>query len=283
MKRLLIISLLLLFTASPLAARELTGTLKQIQETGKIRIGYRQAQPPISFLNQDGQADGYSIDLGKRIAADIGTRLGKKIKVEYIPVTAANRFQALIDNRIDLLCGATTKTLTRSEIVDFTQLTFVTGAGFMTLKGKKLINNFDGKKLGVVKNTTTIDHLQEMLKKTGAKAEIVPLASTDEAMKALIKGRIDAFTADQVVLIGLILGSNQPQRFSLLPNLYSFEPFALALRRNDADFRLAADRVLSDLYRSQEIMKIYEKWFGRIGGGVPTLYKAMVRLNATPE
>ena len=284
MKKLLTICLLLLFSASPLWAGELTGTLKQIDETGKIRIGFRKGQPPISFLNDKHQPDGYSIDLGKKIAARIAAKLGKKIEIEFVPVTATNRFQDLIDNRIDLLCGATTKTLSRSELVDFTQLTFVTGAGFMTLKGEKLINNFDGKKIGVVKNTTTITHLQEMLKKTGAKARIIPLDATEDAMDALLHHKIDAFTADQVVLIGIILDTRQPQRFVLLPNLYSFEPFALALRRNDADFRLVADRVLSNLYRSKKINEIYRKWFGVINGGTPPpLFQAMVKLNSTPE
>ena len=284
MKKILTICLLLVFCASPLWAGGLTGTLKQINDTGKIRIGFRKAQPPISFLNEKHQPDGYSVDLGRKIAADIATRLGKKIEIEYIPVTAANRFQSLVDNRIDLLCGATTKTLTRSEIVDFTQLTFVTGAGFISLRGEDLINNFDGKKIGVVKKTTTIEHLRKMLKKTGAKAEIIPLNNTDEAMDDLVHGKIDAFTADQVVLIGLILDAKKPGQFVLLPSLYSFEPFALALRRNDSDFRLAADRVLSRLYRSNEIMEIYKKWFGQINGGdAPTLFRAMIKLNSTPE
>ncbi len=284
MKKLLTICLLLLFSASPLWAGELSGTLKQIDETGKIRIGFRKAQPPISFLNDKHQPDGYSIDLGKRVAARVAAKLGKKIEIEYVPVNATNRFQALVDNRIDLLCGTTTKTLSRSELVDFTQLTFVTGAGFMTLKGEKLINNFDGKKIGVVKNTTTITHLQEMLKKTGAQAKIVALDATEDAMDALIHHEIDAFTADQVVLIGLILDARQPQRFALLPDLYSFEPFALALRRNDSDFRLITDRVLSDLCRSKKINAIYRKWFGAINGGTPPpLFQAMVKLNSLPE
>ncbi len=284
MKKIIAIIIMMVFCSTSLWAGELTGTLKQINDTGKIRIGFRKAQPPISFLNQHHQADGYSIDLGKRIAAFISRKLGKKIAVEYVPVTAANRFQALIDNRIDLLCGATTKTLTRAEMVDFTQLSFVTGAGFMTLRGTRLANNFTGKKIGVVKNTTTIKHLKEMLRKTGARAEVVPLDSSDIAMSELIDGKIDAFTADQVVLIGLILNAKKPQKFSLLPNIYSFEPLALALRRNDADFRLAADRVLSELYRTDKIMEIYRKWFGKINGGeAPSLFRAMVQLNATPE
>jgi ABC-type amino acid transport substrate-binding protein len=65
------------------------------------------------------------------------------------------RFEAIVGNRIDLLCGATTKTHSRGEVVDFTRLTFVTGASFMTLKGMGIRGNFEGRKIGVLEGTTT--------------------------------------------------------------------------------------------------------------------------------
>ena len=59
MRGLLTVFLLLAFFANPLSAQELSGTLKQIQESGKIKIGYRQSQPPMSFLDQDNMPAGY--------------------------------------------------------------------------------------------------------------------------------------------------------------------------------------------------------------------------------
>ena len=104
--------------------------LKQIKQSEKIRVGYRETVPPMSFLNEKGSPAGYSIDLCNRIVTLVKTELGNPdIAVEYVPVNAENRFTALVDNEIDILCGATTKTLSRSELVDFTQLTFATGAG----------------------------------------------------------------------------------------------------------------------------------------------------------
>jgi len=282
-KTLLTVLLILAFFASPLSAKEFSGTLQQIQKSGKIRIGYRHDQPPMSYLDKDGNPVGYSIDLGKRIAAAVQDTIGRKVEITYVPVTAANRFKALIDNKIDLLCGSTTKTLSRSELVDFTQLTFVTGASFMTLRGKKIMNNFDGKKIGVVKSTTTASTLKKMLRKTKARADVVLLDSTAAALKALKKGDIDAFAADQVVLIGLALTAKNQKDFSILPDIFSFEPFALAVRRNDADFRLVADRVISDLYHSKEILKIYDQWFGKFSERRTPAFEALIELNATPE
>jgi len=169
------IILLIVFFASPLGAQELTGTLQQIKKSGQIKIGYRVSEPPMSFLDKDGNPTGYSIDLCKSIAIEVENKIGADVKVEYVPVTAGGRFKALGDNKIDILCGSTTKTLSRSELVDFTQLTFVTGASLMTLKDNKDFDSsgLDGKKIGVVKATTTAVELKKLIRETSTDAEVV--------------------------------------------------------------------------------------------------------------
>ena len=285
MKGKLGIILLIVFVASPLAAQGLTGTLQQIKKSGQIRIGYRESQPPMSFSDKDGNPAGYSIDLCKGIVTEVENKIGMDVKVEYVPVTADGRFKALVDNKIDILCGSTTKTLSRSELVDFTQLTFVTGASLMTLKGDTADDSdgFEGKKIGVVKATTTAAALQKLFQDTSTNAEVVLFDSATEGIEALRKKKIDAFSSDQVVLIGIITKVDDPKNFVISSSVFSFEPFALAVRRNDSDFRLIADRVISDLYRSEKIFEIYDKWIGEFTQQRLPIFDAMIRLNATPE
>ncbi|MBE9521432.1 MAG: amino acid ABC transporter substrate-binding protein [Proteobacteria bacterium] len=277
--------LLVAFFVNPLAAQELTGTLQQIKKSGKIRIGYREAEPPMSFKGKDGEPTGYTIDICKYVVTGVKDKIGTDIRVEYVPVTAKERFDALVNNEIDILCGSTTKTLSRSELVDFTQLTFVTGASLMTLKGKQINDTaaLNGKKVGVVKGTTTAVVLRELLQKTLTLAVTASYDTAGEGMEALRKGHIDAFSADQIVLIGLASNAEDPNTFAIASVVFSYEPFALAVRRNDADFRLVADRALSRLYRSGEILQIYERWVGRFVPRRPPVYDAMFQLNATPE
>ena len=285
MKGKLGIILLIVIFASPLSAKELTGTLQQIKKSGQIRIGYRVSAPPMSFSDKDGNPAGYSIDICKGIVAELENKIGADVKVEYIPVSADGRFKALIDNKIDILCGSTTKTLSRSELVDFTQLTFVTGASLMTLKDDKADDSdgFDGKKIGVVKATTTAVALKKLFQDTSTDAEVVLFDSAKEGIEALRKKKIDAFSSDQVVLIGIITKVDDPKNYMISSSVFSFEPFALAVRRNDSDFRLVADRVISDLYRSEKILDIYDKWIGEYTQQRPPIFDAMIRLNATPE
>jgi glutamate/aspartate transport system substrate-binding protein len=261
-------------------------TLEQVKKTKKVRIGYRADKPPMSFVNRNNELVGYSIDLCLRMVDEMKTTLEiPDISVEYVPVNASNRFEALTDNSIDILCGVTTKTISRSELVDFTQPTFVTGAALLTLKTLQIqkVSELSGKKIAVVKDTTTFDSLTKMLKREGSDAEVVTVKTAVEGMDALTKGEVDAFSGDQIVLVGLIINSDNPKLFGLTQNVFSFEPFALAVRKNDSEFRLVADRMLSRLYRTKKILLLYDKWFGSYIKKMPSLLEAMYLINSTPE
>jgi len=285
MKRILTAAALLILAAST-AAADPASTLERIRESGILRIGYRKAEPPMSFAGPDGRPAGYSIDLCTRIATALKSRLEMTdLKLEYVPVTAQNRFTALADDRIDILCGSTTRTLSRGESVDFTLLTFATGASLVSLKKApvKILGDLQGKKVAVVKGTTTVEALKKALADAVTEATIVEVESADEGLALLDREEVAAFGSDQVVLIGQLLISETPERYTLMDNLFSYEPFALAVRRNDADFRLVADRTLAHLYRSGQIAEIYKKWFGRFSDRVPGAVAALYQINALPE
>lgn len=261
-------------------------TLEQIASTGKIRVGFRQSVPPMSFRDSEGNPVGYSIDLCALVVDAVRIKLGNpEIGVDFLPVNSQNRFDALVDNKIDILCGATTKTLTRAERVDFTQLTFATGASLMSLQAEPVngVEDLEGKKVGVARGTTTEKVLSEAISRSGTGAEIVTVESAVEGFDLLTNGEIAAFSADQVVLIGLLFTSDFPRRYGVSEITFSYEPFALAVRRNDADFRLLADRVLSRLYRTGQIIEIYGRWFGRFSEEIPSAIAAVYQINATPE
>ncbi len=147
---------LLWWQLSASAAGELTGTLKRISDTGQMNIGFREFEPPMSFRDRTGKPVGYSVDLCDHIATAVKNKLGRSdITVNYVPVTAGNRFAAIENGTVDILCGATTKTLGRSGRVGFTQLTFVTGASLLGLSDAKVsgIADLKGKRVAVVDDT----------------------------------------------------------------------------------------------------------------------------------
>ncbi len=268
------------------AAGELTGTLKRIDDTGQINLGYREFEPPMSFRDNSGKPVGYSIDLCDHIAAAVKKRLGRSdITLNYVPVTAENRFTSIESESIDILCGATTKTLGRSERVGFTQLTFVTGASLLSMDDAKVPNvlGLKGKRVAVVSTTTTIEALKGALNETLVDAEVIPVSSATEGMALLDKGEVDAFSSDQVVLIGQVIARDSGKQYFLSQELFSFEPFALSVKRGDVDFQLVADRALSQLNRSGQILATYRKWFAQFAEKPTMALRALYQLNATPE
>ena len=280
------IAVILIFASADLLAQDSEGTLEKIARTGEFVIGYRTDASPLSYENADGEPSGYSVDLCRRIAAAVKNQLGDSdIETKFVSVSSDNRISAVISGKIDIECGSTTITLSRQEQVDFTIPTFVTGASILSLaeSGIRGLSDLSGRKVGAVKGTTTVELLRENLQQNLIDAEVVIVRSREEAMNRLNRGNIDAFASDQIVLIGQIIEATNPTKYSLLDDTFSHEPYGLVLQRNDADFRLLANRALSQIYRSGQHSEIYNKWIGRIGIRPPPILVAMYQLNTVPE
>jgi ABC-type amino acid transport substrate-binding protein len=69
---------------------------------------------------------------------------------------------------------------------------------------------------------------------------------------------------------------------ALSDRFFSYEPYAFMLHRNDPAFRLAVDRALAAMYRSGEILTIYDRWFGILGKPSEAI-KAMYLVTGLPE
>ena len=107
-------------------------TLERVRESGTFKIGYREDAAPFSFRDTLGEPAGFSVELCRLIAAQVKQALGlDKISIEYVPVGTEDRFQAVQDGRIDILCSADTVTLSRRELVDFSLFTFLDGAAVL--------------------------------------------------------------------------------------------------------------------------------------------------------
>ena len=102
-------------------------------------------------------------------------------------------------------------------------------------------------------------------------------------MSKLKGGEVHGFASDQIVLIGQIIESVFPKRYSLMDETFSYEPYGFVVRRNDADFRLVANSAITQLYRSGQHGQIFNKWIGRIGIEPPPILIAMFQLNTIPE
>jgi polar amino acid transport system substrate-binding protein/glutamate/aspartate transport system substrate-binding protein len=259
-------------------------TLDRIRDTGTFKIGYREDAAPFSFRNTFGEPAGFSVELCRLVAAEARAALGlDEVAIEYVAVGTEDRFQAVQEGRIDILCGATTVTLSRRELVDFSLFTFLDGAAvLLRADGPEDLLGLAGQRIGVREATTTEQALRETLAELGLDAEVVTVASHEDGLARLEAGDIAAYFGDQAILMFLATGSEAPENLKLSEEQLTFEPYALALARGDSDFRLLVDRTLARIYRSGTIDQLFTNAFGRNADQSPVL-RAVYLINALAE
>lgn len=258
--------------------------LDRARDTGELRLGFRADAQPFSLKKADGEAGGYSVDLCRAVAREVAAELdNKELKIVEVEVSGTDRFAAVEDGRIDLLCEATTVTLARRAELDFTLPTFATGATLLyPVDGPTKFDQLAGKKVGVLAGSTTEPALREALERAGIAAEVVSVPDHTDGIQRLAAGEFAAYFGDAAILLYQLLKSPFQDRLRVSDKILSFEPYALALPKGDDAFRLVADRALARLSRTGQIAEVFESNFG--SGAKPSdLVKAMWLLNSIPE
>jgi glutamate/aspartate transport system substrate-binding protein len=266
-------------------AQSVPNTLGKIKAAKVINVAFAGDSPPFSAIDSDNKPAGYSIELCKRVIAQIGRAVGNpELKVNWLVGGAAERVQMVASGKADIECGNTSQTFTRLAVVDFSNLIFVDSGGFLVRADSTLnkIDDMAGRKIAVLKGTTTESRLALQLSRHKVTANIVPIADGREGLAMLEAGSIDAYAGDKVKLVGLAAEARDPSKISLLAEDLSFEPYAFALPRNDSAYRLEVNRALTQVYLSGDLETIFGQWLGKFGR--PTgLLAAMYLLNAIPE
>ncbi len=278
------LALTLLLAAGTLPAQNLDGRLKQIASTKTVTIAYRTDAIPFSFMDEKKQVDGYSIDLCKRVVSLIGRQLKlPDLQVKWLPVTVQTRFDAIVKGQADMECGSSTVTLSRLKQVDFSSFIFAESTGLLTkaAAGLRSLSDFSGKRISVIAGTTNESAVKTQLGRLQINATVLPFKTRDEAFAALVEDKADAYAADKLLLVGAVTRSKD-QKFLLLPDELSFEPYGITLPRGDAGLRQAVNAALSQIFGSGEIMQIYGRWFGQFGEP-GQIQKVMYILGTIPD
>ncbi len=267
------------------AMAQTPGTLGKIKAAKAINVAFSGDSLPFSFVGPNNQPAGYSIDLCNRVIAQIARAVGEpNLKINWMVGSVTERLQMVASGRADLECANTTQTQTRLANVDFSNLIFIDGGGFVVRADSTInkITDMSGKKVAVLQGTTTEARLNETMKRRLVNATVVPIADANAGMAMLEAGSVDAYAGDKIKLIGLAAQSKDPAKLVLLTEELSFEPYAMALPRNDSALRLEVNRALTQIYVGGEIETIFAAWLGKLGR--PSgLLAAMYLLNAIPE
>jgi glutamate/aspartate transport system substrate-binding protein len=244
------------------AARE--GTLQKVKSSGSITIGHRDASIPFSYYDDKQQVVGYAVDLCNRIVDAVKTELKMpKLETKYQLVTSANRIPLMANGTIDLECGSTTNNLDRQKQVWFTITHFVTANRWVAKKSANLkkLEDLKGKTIVSTAGTTNIKQITEINGQQNLGMNIISANGHPEAFQMVETGRAVAFVMDDILLYSLAAQSRNPKDYEISAIALSVEPYGIMLRKDDTEFKKVVDAAMTNIYKSGEINKIYDKWF----------------------
>ncbi len=235
-------------------------TLEKIGRSGVFTVGARTASPPFGFINKQNEWGGFSVDLVQLAHKAIEKKLNKSVKFELKESTPATRIPLLSSGAVDLIAGTMTDTRARRDSVDFSLTFFVTGAQFLVKEGSPIrgIQDIAGKRVGTQQGSTN----ERALRERGVKADLIVFPDQPAGFTALVQGRVDTYTNDGIQLWGLKYKAPNPNEWKVVGDFYTYEPYGMAMRKNDSDFRAVVNNALMEALEGGEYFKIYEKWFG---------------------
>jgi ABC-type amino acid transport substrate-binding protein len=260
-------------------------TLGKIKAAQAINVAYSADSLPFSFAGPNSEPAGYSIDLCKRVIAQIGRAVGEpNLKVNWLAGSVAERLQMVASGRADLECANTTQTQSRLANVDFSNLIFIDASGFLVKAGAPInqLADLGGKRVAVLKGTTTETRLNDALSRRLVNATVVAITDAGEGVAMVESGSVDAYAGDKIKLVGLAVQAKEPARLALLADELSFEPYAMALPRYDSALRLEVNRALTQVYLAGDIEAIYAQWLGKLGRP-SALLAVLYLLNLIPD
>ncbi len=209
-------------------------TLKTVQDRGSLICGVNPDLEGFASKDANGQWSGFDVDFCRALAAAI---FNDPSKVQFVPLSASDRFDALKNKQIDVLSRNSTWTMGRENdySIVFPGVTYYDGQAFLVPKSKNLQSalELDGSKVCVQPGTTTEPNFIDFFETNHMKYEVVHAASADDMIKAYEAGKCDVLTTDESGLFAMRLQLKKPSDSIILPDVISKEPLGPVVRQDD--------------------------------------------------
>ena len=293
-------ALALLALALPVMAQAPAGgTLAQVRARGAINLGYFPNARPMSFRDDAGNADGYTIALCRAVADAVKAQLAMPgLAVHFVPLADADAGRNVQSGSIDLVCAPIQPTLARRAAMSFSLPVFLGGTGILVRRDAppSFVDLVEGRNLAqkplwrgspqlqllakrdfvVVAGTASERWARARARELNVNNTITPVPTLAAGLQRVKNRETTGFLADRSVLLDLARNDND---LMVLDRVVAPSMHALVLRRNDDDFRLLVDRTLSGMYRSGRIDALYVQYFGKEKAGTRDWFRTL----ALPE
>ncbi len=230
--------------------------LADVQARGSLRCGVNDAVPGFGFVDADGNFSGFDIDYCRAVAAAV---LGDAEAVEYIPLTAQQRFTALQSGEVDVLIRNTTWTSSRDggEGATFLTTTFYDGQGMMVRAdtGVTDIEGLADSAICVLSGTTTELNLANRM--GDIPYEPLTFEDNETLQSAFLAGQCDGWTSDKSQLAGVRSNfpdaEGGPEALVVLDETFSKEPLGPVVADGDSQWAQVVDWVVIATVLAEEL------------------------------
>jgi glutamate/aspartate transport system substrate-binding protein len=256
-------SLLVLAALLVAGAAHAEDTLKKVKDSGTITMGVRESSGVLSYTLGGAKYVGYHVAICERAIENVEKAIGRKLTINYQPVTSQNRIPLVQNGTVDLECGSTTNNLARQKDVSFANTTFVEEVRMLVKadSGIKSVADLKGKTVATTTGTTSVQTLRKNKRAEGVDFKEVFGKDHSDSFLLVESGRADAFVMDGSLLAGLRARSKNPNDYKIVGEALSVEPIAIMVRKDDEAFRKIINQTIADMIKSGEIYKLYDKWF----------------------
>jgi polar amino acid transport system substrate-binding protein len=240
-------------------------TLDKVIAAKKIVIGSGYTVPPMNYLDEKGEHTGFDIDLGRAIAEQLGKEYGP-LEIEFVKVDSKTRVAFLVAGRIDMTMSSMSHTRSRDEAIDYAEPSYLwVGKQFYAKKDRfKSVEDLIGKRIAVQQGSNAFTAGAQFLKAHGdPDPQMMAFGTDGEAFIALRQDKVDAFTQDNVILLGIL--KEDGKDYAPVGPIYSPGLYGIGVIPNDSKWRDAVSFALQDVMRDGTYEEIYSRWFGPQG------------------
>ncbi len=229
--------------------------LSEIRDRGYLIVGIKTNRPPLGFIDDSGEISGFEIDIARRLATDL---LGDSTAVEFVPLSNVDRLNAVLEDRVDIAIAAITLTEPRRRLVSFSDPYYLDGTAFIVGSSIQTLQNLRTRRIALLNRSSTVAHVRYIL----PGARLVGVNTYSEGQDLLQSGSVDAYAGDASVLTGWVNQQGQLSDYSLLPNLISAEPLAIAIPKGTQydELRTAINQSVRSWYAEEWLQERANFW-----------------------
>jgi ABC-type amino acid transport substrate-binding protein len=257
-------------------------TIERIRSTGKLTLGYRPDAAPMSYRDGAGKPSGYSVQLCTRVADALKAELSlPSLDVRWVAVTAG--YVDVQQHAVDLVCADDEVTLAHRFAASFSIPVFPGGTSALVRKDgsadlQRTLEErpapyqplwrgtapptLSNRTYSAIGGSATLETLMARIVGMHLTASVAPVDTYDAGVAAVLKRRSDVLFGDRAQLLQAVQRSPDAKDLRVLSRHYTFGALALAVPRNDDDFRLAVDRALTGIFADPKFAELYAASFG---------------------